>query len=56
MNLAHILKPNGEFLVVDGDVYSKRVLELESEGMTTSDAQGVTDVEFLQQYKLNQIK
>lgn len=56
MNFAHILKPNGEFLVVDGDVYSKRVLELESEGMTTSDAQGVTEVEFLQQDKLNLIK
>lgn len=26
--------------------YQKRVLELEQEGLTTSDAQGVADVEF----------
>lgn len=32
--------------------YKKRVQELESEGMTTSDAQGVADAEFIQQYGL----
>lgn len=32
--------------------YEKRVQELEAEGMTTSDAQGVADSEFIQQYGL----
>ena len=29
------------------DAYEKRVLELEAEGMTTSDAQGVANVELM---------
>ena len=32
--------------------YEQRVRELEAEGMTTSDAQGVADAEFIQQYGL----
>jgi hypothetical protein len=32
--------------------YEKRVQELESEGMTRSDAQGVADAEFIEQYGL----
>ena len=32
--------------------YEKRVQELEAEGMTRSDAQGVADAEFIQQYGL----
>ncbi len=31
---------------VDWDKYQARVRELEAEGLTTSDAQGVADVEF----------
>lgn len=30
--------------------YEQRVRELEAEGMTTSDAQGVVDMEFMQEY------
>ena len=32
--------------------YEKRVQELEADGMTTCDAQGVADAEFIQQYGL----
>ncbi len=31
--------------------YADRVVELENEGLTTSDAQGVADVEFLTAYR-----
>ena len=30
--------------------YEQRVQELEAEGITTSDAQGIADVEFMQKY------
>jgi hypothetical protein len=30
--------------------YEQRVQELEAEGITRSDAQGITDVEFMQKY------
>ena len=30
--------------------YQQRVEELEAQGMTTSDAQGVVDMEFMQEY------
>ena len=48
----YIMTPNGshlEVIEVDADAYAKRVLALENEGMTTSDAQGVADVEFLKE-------
>lgn len=35
--------------------YEARVAELESEGMTTSDAQGVADVEFAQKTALTML-
>ena len=34
------------------DLYGDRVQELESEGLSTSDAQGVADAEFMDQYGL----
>lgn len=33
-------------------LYQQRVRELEAEGMTTSDAQGVADAEFIHRYGL----
>jgi hypothetical protein len=33
--------------------YQQRVNELEAQGMTTSDAQGVVDMEFMQEYGSN---
>ena len=36
--------------------YEARVAELEREGMTTSDAQGVADVEFAQRYALTMLE
>jgi hypothetical protein len=32
--------------------YAQRVAELEAEGLSTSDAQGVADAEFMDQYGL----
>lgn len=45
--IEYVMKPEGGFIEVPMKLYKKRVLELENEGLTTSDAQGVADVEFL---------
>lgn len=51
MSVEMIMTPKGDFIEVDGEVYAERVRQLEREGMTTSDAQGVADIEFLSMAK-----